>query len=185
MSRRFSNLGQRLSANPDADVPTGDEDQVLTPDETPTSPTPGEPNPDDNQKESSPMTTETAGDQSADFQAGRAAGLKEANARVAAVFASEHAVGREAAAAKYLATSMDAEQIAMVLGDLPKAATALTEAQAREAAEEAGRREMRDAMDARGNAELGRDQPAKDKPNASKGSDWGDIYASSTPKGVK
>lgn len=67
-------------------------------------------------EESKPEPAAPAAEQSADFKAGTAA----ANARFATVFASEHAKGREARAAKMLTTSMSADEICGLLADEPK-----------------------------------------------------------------
>ncbi|QZP06804.1 hypothetical protein [Caenibius sp. WL] len=78
---------------------------------------------------------------------GHTAGFKEANDRMNAVFASEHYAGREAAATKLLSKNMSAEDIVDVLADMPKAeANAALSDEQRKAAEEAGRKEMKDAM---------------------------------------
>lgn len=78
---------------------------------------------------------------------GRTDGFKAATDRFNAVMASEHYAGREAAAGKLLTNASmfnaSAEDITGILAEMPKAEqAALTEAQQREAAEEAGRKEM-------------------------------------------
>lgn len=98
---------------------------------------------------------------------GHAAGIKAANERMNAVFASERYAGREAAAAKLLGKAMSAEDIIDVLGDMPKAQapSGLSEDQQREAAEEGGRKAMKDALAETGNSDIdangggGRQQP--------------------------
>jgi hypothetical protein len=90
---------------------------------------------------------------------GRDTGLKSANDRMNAVFASEHYAGREAAAAKLLGKpNLSAEDITELLADMPKAEApktpALTEEQQRSAAEEAGRQEMKAALDQNKNSDI-------------------------------
>jgi hypothetical protein len=79
---------------------------------------------------------------------GHSAGFKAANDRMAAVMASEHYAGREAAAGKMLAKeAMSADDIIEVLAASPKVeTTALTDDQQRDAAEEGGRKEMQAAL---------------------------------------
>jgi hypothetical protein len=81
----------------------------------------------------------------------RAATMKEGRDRMTAVMASEHYAGREAYAAKLLTkeslASASADDIIDLLADGPKVeTTALTEEQQREAAEEGGRKEMKEAL---------------------------------------
>lgn len=86
---------------------------------------------------------------------GHAAGVKEANDRMNAVFASEHYPGREAAAVKLLGKNMSSDDIIDVLADMPKVEkSGMTEAEAKEAAEEAGRKEMRDAISETQNSDI-------------------------------
>lgn len=100
---------------------------------------------------------------------GRAAGQKEANERADKVRASEHYAGREAAAAKLLGKpNLSAEDITELLADMPKAGAAagtLTEEQQRSAAEEAGRQEMKAALDQNKNSDIdaGGGAPKPDK----------------------
>ena len=82
---------------------------------------------------------------------GHAAGFQAATARLAAVSASEHFTGREASAVKLLTmgslANASAEDIGSILADQPKTETnALSADDQRQAAEEGGRREMREAI---------------------------------------
>jgi hypothetical protein len=130
---RFANLSERLSADLPKDRTRPDEDEE---DETTTS--------DIKDKEKKDMNEEI---EKAKAE-GHAAGFKEANDRMNAVFASEHYKGREASAAKLLGKNMTADDIIDVLADMPKVEqAALTDEQQREAAEEAGRKEMKDALE--------------------------------------
>lgn len=90
---------------------------------------------------------------------GQAAGFKAANDRMNAVMASEHYAGREATANKLLSKEgMSAEDIIDVLATTPKAETsALSEEQAKEAAAEAGRKEMQDAIKSGQNSDVDAD----------------------------
>ena len=86
---------------------------------------------------------------------GRAEAFKEANERMNAVFASEHYAGREGLAAKMLGKQgMSADDIIDILAATPKADTSAMSAQQREAADEAGRKEMRDALIQSGNSDI-------------------------------
>jgi hypothetical protein len=95
---------------------------------------------------------------------GHAAGFKAANERMAAVMASEHYAGREAAAAKMLSKEgMSADDIIDVLAASPKAETTATTPEAnKEAAEEAARKEMKDAIQSGKNSDV--DADAGDAP---------------------
>lgn len=90
---------------------------------------------------------------------GHAEGFKAANDRMNAVFASEHYAGREATAAKLLGKeAMTAGDIIEVLADMPKVEqVALTEGQQRAAAEEAGRKEMREELGKQSNSNVDAD----------------------------
>jgi hypothetical protein len=94
---------------------------------------------------------------------GHAQGFKAANERMNAVFASEHYAGREATAAKLLGKeAMSADDIIEVLADMPKVEqAALTEEQQRAAAEEAGRKEMREQIGQQGNSNVDADTGGK------------------------
>lgn len=154
---------KRLSAHREA-VRVGaeaepDDDKTLNPDE------PGE-----EDRDTPPTTTSTKKEKSMDEETkaaleaarteGRDTGFKSANDRMNAVFASEHYAGREAAAAKMLAKpNLSAEDIVDLLADMPKAkpqgtTPALTEEQQRAAAEEAGRKEMKAALEENKNSEV-------------------------------
>jgi len=85
------------------------------------------------------------------------AALAASTTRMNAVFASEHYAGREAAANRLLGKpNLTAEDITEMLADLPKTApaAALTEEQQRAAAEEAGREEMRKALESGQNSNV-------------------------------
>lgn len=94
---------------------------------------------------------------------GQALGFKAANERMNAVFASEHYTGREGAAAKLLGKeAMSADDIVEVLAEMPKVEqSALTEEQQRAAAEEAGRKEMREQIGQQGNSGVDADAGGK------------------------
>lgn len=163
-SKRLAAHRETLRAGSD---PAPSEDEDLTPD------SPGE---DDG---ALPTTTSTEKEKSMDDEAkaaieaarteGRETGLKSANERMNKVFASEHYVGREAAAAKLLGKpNLSAEDITELLADMPKAqpaAATLTEDQQRAAAEEAGREEMKAALDQNKNSDIdaGGGAPQPDK----------------------
>jgi len=154
-------MSTRLSAHREAvraggDCPPGD-DKDLTPDE------PGEedgalPTTTSNKKEKS-MDDEAKAAIEAARTEGQEAGSKSANERMKKVFASEHYAGREAAAAKLLGKpNLSAEDITELLADMPKAeapkAPALTDEQQREAAEKAGRDEMKAVLDQNKNSDI-------------------------------
>ena len=111
-------------------------------------------------------------------QEGHAAGQKAANERASKVHASEHYAGREAAAAKLLGKpNLSAEDITELLADMPKAAAStatLTEEQQRTAAEEAGRQEMKAALDQNKNSDIDAGGGAS-KPDPRKAAD--DVWA--------
>ncbi len=105
-----------------------------------------------------------------------AEGFKAASDRLSAVMASEHYAGREAAAGKLLTKaalfSASADDIVDLLADMPKVEhTALTEEQQREAAEEGGRKEMRDALGADKNSKIDADEGKGGKPDKRAASD--------------
>lgn len=163
MSRRFDNFGQRLVAGvPDISAPEASDP------ETPETPkdTPSPADPEDPEEPTSEEDQEMDKD-SPEYQAAMAAGREEANARMTAVFASEHFPGREAHAAKLLGKpGLSAEDITDLLADMP-AAKPVDQASADAAAEAAARDEMRAAMDDT-NADLGADQPAPEKSGKAK-----------------
>lgn len=147
----------REAARVEAECPP-DDNKPLTPDE------PGE-----DDRDTPPTTTSTKKEKSVDEETkaaieaarteGRDTGLKSANERMNAVFASEHYAGREAAAAKMLGKpNLSAEDIVDLLADMPKAepqaAAGLTEEQQRAAAEEAGRKEMKAALEEGQNSQV-------------------------------
>lgn len=105
---------------------------------------------------------------------GHDAGFKAATDRFSAVMASEHYAGREAAAGKLLTKaslfSASADDIVDLLADMPKVEqAALTEEQQREAAEEAGRKEMKEALETgkNSNIDAGGNGGGKDKAESS------------------
>jgi hypothetical protein len=97
---------------------------------------------------------------------GHAAGFKAATDRFQAVISSEHYAGREALAGKLLGkNAMSADDIVEALAEAPKVeAKTLTEEEQRAAAEEAGRKEMREQI------QKGADNSSLD-PNASRAAD--------------
>lgn len=132
---RFHDLGKRLAAAVDDD----DEDE-------------GCPSVDlrkPKSKDKAPKETDMTDEEKAAALAGAEkkghdAGYKAAIDRINTVMASEHYAGREATAAAMLGkASMSAEDIVDILATTPKAeTTGLSEEQQRNAAEEAGRKEM-------------------------------------------
>lgn len=114
-----------------------------------------ETNPKSKRKEEPDMTETTTTDQAA-LDAAHAAGFKAANERMNTVFASEHYAGHEAAAHKLLGKDMSAEDIIDVLADMPKIelTAALSEEEQRKAAEDAGRAEMKAAINGGQNAAI-------------------------------
>lgn len=158
MSRRFDNFAAKLEGRAAETVP-GEE----SPDAPNTPDTPqGEPEPQPQPKDEAPMadTTDTPLAEREDYKAGYAAAETAANERIRAVFASEHFAGREAHAARLLGNAkLDAGDIIAELPNFSKAeANTLTPEQQTEAAEKGGRAEMREAMTAAGNKDLGSDQ---------------------------
>lgn len=105
--------------------------------------------------------------------------------RLAAVKAHENFEGREAAAFDLLAdaelTNLSAEGIGRLLGNMPKAggSTTLTEEQQREAAEAAGREEMKAELAKGKNSQVeANDQGGKPDAKAKADSVWDRAYAS-------
>lgn len=97
---------------------------------------------------------------------GHADGFKAANARISTVFASDEAKGREASAVKLLTkesmAGASAEDVVEILAEMPKAdKAALSGDEAKKAAEDAGRQEMKDV--------LGTDKNSNVKPSGSDG----------------
>ena len=140
---RFHNLGQRLAA---ADTTQEIEDENET-----------SAKPQESKKKDDDMSDSQNAAAVADAEKkGHEAGFSAANDRMNTVFASEHYVGREAMAAKLLGKpSMSAEDIVDVLADTPKAEkSALTDEEAKKAAEEAGRKEMKDALAGNKNSDI-------------------------------
>lgn len=90
---------------------------------------------------------------------GQTAGFKAANDRMIAVMASEHYAGREAVAAKMLTKEgMSADDIIDVLAASPKAEiSAVDPDKTKEAAEEAARKEMKDAIKSGKNSDVDAD----------------------------
>lgn len=157
-----------------------DDDKDLTPD-----------NPGDEDRDTPPTTPSTKKEKSVDEETkaaleaarteGRDTGFKSANDRMNQVFASEHYAGREAAAAKLLGKpSLSAEDVIDLLADMPKAqpqgsTTTLTEDQQREAAEEAGRKEMKAALEENKNSDVDANNSTDTKTDKRKASD--DVWA--------
>jgi hypothetical protein len=149
-----------------------DDDKPLNPDE------PGDEDgnpPKTTSTKEKPMDDETKAALDAARTEGRDTGFKSANDRMNAVFASEHYAGREAAAAKMLGKpNLSAEDIVDLLADMPKAepqaAPGLTEEQQREAAEEAGRKEMKAALEETSNSQVDA-STASSKPDKRKAAD--------------
>lgn len=114
----------------------------------------------------------------------RTATMKESRDRMTAVMASEHYAGREAYAAKLLTkeslSAASAEDIIDLLADGPKVEqVALTEEQQREAAEEAGRKEMQTELAKGKNSQVeANDQGGKPDAKAKADSVWDRAYAS-------
>ena len=177
---------KRLSAHREAvRLAAGD-----TPEDQENSP-PDEPG--DEDRENPPTTTSNKKEKSVDEETkaaleaarteGRDTGFKSANERMNAVFASEHYAGREAAAAKMLGKpNLSAEDIVELLADMPKAepqgsTAALTEEQQRTAAEEAGRKEMKAALEENKNSDIDAGNGG-DKPDKRKAADnvWAKAY---------
>jgi hypothetical protein len=156
---RFADLSQRLEGR--GDKPNPEDPETPAP-ETPDKPE-GEPEPPTEPGKDSSMTTETPLEQRDDYKAGFAAGEtaggKAASDRMNAVFAHADAKGREAHAARLLGRSMSADEI---IAELPNfaVASALSEEEQRAAAEEGGRKELREELDKSGNADLGADKDA-------------------------
>lgn len=135
---------------------------------------------DSSKQKDTPMTTET--DQAA-LDTARAEGFTAANARFNTVLASEHYAGREALAKALLANEkLGADEIVAALEAAPKAAVEapqtnnLTDEQRREAAEEGGRKEMQDALNANGNSNLNADGGGLQDKAAQAGASWDRAY---------
>lgn len=165
MSKRLAAF--RENARAEAESPPREEEN-LTPNK------PGEengalPTPPSNEREKSMTDEEMKAEIEKARAEGHQAGLKAANERISKVHASEHYAGREAAAAKLFSKpNLSAEDITELLADMPKAAapaSGLTEEQQRAAAEEAGRQEMRSALEQNKNSDIdaggGAQQPDK------------------------
>jgi len=172
---RFHNLNRRLSE------PLGDDDEPELPDADPGDDKPQK----SKQKENDMPDEEKAALVDAAKKEGQQAGFKEANDRMNKVFASEHYTGREATAAKLLGKpAMSADDIIDVLADMPKVEkSGLTEEQQRKAAEEGGRKEMQDAMNSRGNAELGQGDASEPNSRAKSASVWARAREANSQKG--
>lgn len=103
--------------------------------------------------------TQTAAALDAAKKEGHDAGFKAATDRFNAVMASEHYAGREASAAKLLTNgalfSASADDVWAILADMPKVEqTALTEEDQRAAAEEGGRKEMKEVLGKSANSNI-------------------------------
>lgn len=136
---RFANIGERLAADlpkTDPTRPEDDEDELQP----------------ESKKKDKDMTTITQEAHEAALATARAEakaeGVKEANARTEAVMASEHYAGRETLVKTLLATDLSVDQITASLAAAPKveASSLLTADELKAAAEEAGRKEMKDAI---------------------------------------
>jgi len=108
-----------------------------------------------------PMTEITQDAVDAARKEGRDEGYQQANARMTAVFASEHYAGRETYAAKLLGKQMAAEDIIDLLADYPVAKPEGGQQASREeqlqAAEEGGRKELRAQLDGDTNSGISMD----------------------------
>lgn len=157
MSRRFENFGERLEGRA-ASASEGDAPAASDAPDNPETPDESVPDPDQTpDQEDEEMSEETPLEEREDYQAGFAAGRSEASARMNAVFASEHVTGREAHAVRLLGREMSSDDIIAELPNYPAAST-LSEDEQREAAEEGGRKEMRDAMNEAETKDLGADK---------------------------
>lgn len=138
---RFANLGRRLAAvepeNPEVEDEDCPSDQ-----------------PQKSKKKDQPMSDQNEQALADAEKKGHDTGFKAANERMNKVFASEHYAGREALAATMLAKpSMSADDIIDILAATPKAEKqGLSDDASREAAEAAGRKEMKDALAQTGNS---------------------------------
>lgn len=111
----------------------------------------------------------------------RSLGFKEANERMNKVFASEHYAGREALAQSLLASeALSADDVIGHLEKAPKAAatttTSLTDEQQRKAAEDAGREEMKKALEETGNSNIDADSGKKPDKKAESDNVWAKAY---------
>lgn len=143
---RFAGLPARLKAVKDAAKDEHEDDDTLNNDDGGASPPPKSKGKDKDMAEADQnAAVDTA------KKEGHEAGFKAATDRFSAVMASEHYAGREAAAGKLLTKASlfnaSADDIVDLLADMPKVEqTAITEEQQREAAEEGGRKEMKEAL---------------------------------------
>lgn len=144
MTERFANFQARLEGRPALPAATGVTEIPVTEPEN---------------EEDQTMADETPLAEREDYQAGHAAGMSAALARMTAVFGHEAAQGREATAMKMLCKpNMSAEDITDLLADYP-APTPAAEApaavaDATEAAEAAARAEMRSAISETQNSDI-------------------------------
>ncbi|MAN11095.1 MAG: hypothetical protein CMN63_01525 [Sphingobium sp.] len=153
--------------------------------EVPSSPAAPDENetPENPKKKDDPMPDETENKAAVDAARteGHGAGFKAANERMAKVLASEHYVGREALAQSLLASeALTADDVIGHLEKAPKAAasttTALSEEQQRAAAEEAGRTEMKAALEQTTNSNIDADGGKKPDKKAEADSVWAKAY---------
>lgn len=154
---RFHNFSQRLRATGPELTPDDEPDEDCTTDK-------GDKSKSKSKKKDPDMSEETSAEAvSAAKKEGFDAGFKAAIDRQNTVMASEHYKGREAQAAKMLGKqAMSADDIIDVLADSPKVEqTALTDEQQRAAAEEAGRKEMRDQIGRQANSNVDADASGK------------------------
>lgn len=112
---------------------------------------------------------------------GQKAGFTSANERMNAVFASEHYAGRETLAAKMLAKpGLEAKDIIDLLADAPKtaapAAAEGNDAELREAAEKAGREQMKAAIEETGNSDIDTGSAPKADTKKAHGDAWAKAY---------
>ena len=147
---RFAGLPARLKAVKDAAKDEHEDDDTLNTDHEDD----GELTPPSKSKRKDKDMAEADQNAAVDTakREGHDAGFKAATDRFSAVMASEHYAGREAAAGKLLTKaslfSASADDIVDLLADMQKVEqTALTEDQQREAAEEGGRKEMKEALE--------------------------------------
>lgn len=181
MSRRFEGFSDRIKAKPLASDDHVDDDTETPGDKPKKSNKKDKPMPESNNDEAIASATE----------AGNTAGFQAATDRMAAVFASEHYQGREASAGKLLTKSSllgaSAEDIIDLMVDMPKVEqeATLTEGQQREAAEEAGRQEMRAELGNNQNSGIDANGGVKPSPAEESASVWDSAIARVSPTSKK
>ena len=128
---------------------------AYTPNDDPVVPIPTDTSTDKSQVKENEMSDEDKAANAAIVASAHADGVKAANERMNAVFASKEYAGREAHAVKLLGKNMSADDIIDVLADMPKATpVAADPAVVTAAAEEAARREMADTIHSTGNSNI-------------------------------